>query len=297
MNMTEQITSIGRKVEAAYQTLIAVAEDREFRGIKMQAIWTLIQTCITPIVTYASETWHINKQETKKLNQILDKVIRRVLMTPDATPREAIYIDTGLLDVYTISDSKRLNMKARLNRDKSELMAKILDNPQCMWEADTKTTMERNNITADELKGSRYQTKVTIKRATTKAFEENLKKSAEGKSKMNYFLESREKWTPGIRAKYMDELTRKQTSMIFKARSGMLQVKGNYKNGYTDLTCRKCKGEEETQQHIMEECPEIHSDEAIKVPKQQIFTEDTGTLKQTAEKINKIMDKLSEVVC
>ena len=297
MNMTEQISNIEGKVEAAYQTLIAVAEDREFRGIKMQAIWTLIQTCITPLITYASETWHLSKQECKKLNQILDKIIRRVLMTPDATPREAIYIETGLLDVGTISDSKRLNMKARLNREKSELMAIVLNNPQCMWERDTKTKMERNNIENEDLIGSKYQTKANIKRATVKTFKQTIEKSAQGKSKMDYFLELKEDWMPGKRANYMNELTRKQTSLIFKARSRMLQIKGNYKNGYTDLKCRKCKIEVETQQHIMGELPEIHSDEAIKVPKQQIFTEDTGTLKQTAEKINKIMDKLSEVVC
>ena len=53
--MSDQLTNIEGKVEAAYQTLIAVKEDREFRGIKMQSIWLLIQTCIIPIITYASE--------------------------------------------------------------------------------------------------------------------------------------------------------------------------------------------------------------------------------------------------
>ena len=86
-NLLDQIKSISGKVEAAYQTIIAVAEDKEFRKIKMQTIWTLIQTCIIPLITYASETWHPKKQEAKNLNQILDKIIRRVLMTPDATPR------------------------------------------------------------------------------------------------------------------------------------------------------------------------------------------------------------------
>ena len=104
MNMTNQITAIGGKVEAAYQTLITVAEDREFKNIKMQAIWTLVQTCIIPIITYASETWHLNKQEGKKLNQILDKILKRILMTPGATPREALYIETWLLDIGTLAD-------------------------------------------------------------------------------------------------------------------------------------------------------------------------------------------------
>ena len=58
-------------------TLVTVAEDREFKRIKMQTIWLLVQTCIVPIITYGSETWHLKKQEKKKMNQILDKIIKK----------------------------------------------------------------------------------------------------------------------------------------------------------------------------------------------------------------------------
>ena len=51
MNLSNQIKAIEGKVEAAYQTIITVAEDREFKKIKMQTIWTLIHTCILPIIT------------------------------------------------------------------------------------------------------------------------------------------------------------------------------------------------------------------------------------------------------
>ena len=70
MNLKDQIQAIGRKVEAAYQTIIAVTGDREFRGIKMASIWTLVNTCIVPIITYGSETWVTTKTEKKNLNKI-----------------------------------------------------------------------------------------------------------------------------------------------------------------------------------------------------------------------------------
>ena len=244
MNLEDQIKAIEGKVEAAYQTIIAVAEDREFKKIKMKTVWMLIQTCITPIITYASETWHPTKQELKKLNQILDKILRRILMTPDATPREALYIETGLLDTVTIADSKRLNMKARLNREKSDLMAKVLSNPDCMWENDTTTVMKKYGITSTDLEGTKYQTKALIKRAIANAFKPNIQSATLGKSKMTYFLENKAEWHPGKGAAYMSELTRKQTSLVFKARSRMLKVKGNYKNGYQDLTCKLCRKDE-----------------------------------------------------
>ena len=76
----------------------------------------------------------------------------------------------------------------------------------------------------------------------------------------------------------------------------MIKVKGNYKNGHKDLTCRMCKNEEETQTHILEQCPKLHQNDALKVPMHQLFNEDVGTLRETANNIGKIMEKLDEVV-
>ena len=120
--------------------------------------------------------------------------------------------------------------------------------------------------------------------------------ACQGKSKMTYFLEGKENWMPGKSAKYMHELTRKQASIIFKARCRMTKVKGNYKNGHKDLKCRMCKNEVETQTHIFEQCPQLHQNDVTKVPKHQLFNEDIGTLRVTANNIEKIMEKLNGVV-
>ena len=65
MNMKTHIKGIQGKVEAAYQTIVAVAEDQNFKNIKMECIWKLIQTCIVPIITYGCETWEPLKSEMK----------------------------------------------------------------------------------------------------------------------------------------------------------------------------------------------------------------------------------------
>ena len=117
------------------------------------------------------------------------------------------------------------------------------------------------------------------------------------KSKMEYFLETKQNWTPGIAAKYMNELTRKQTSLIYKARTRMLKVKGNYKNGYPDLKCRFCKKVEENQKHILEDCMVLHQNQAISVPAHLLFSEDTDTLREISKKLEKIIEKLDETAC
>ena len=265
MNLKDQIKNIESKVEAAYQTIVAIAEDSNFKTIKMECIWKLVKTCIIPIITYASETWEPTKAETKKLNQILDKIIKRILMTPEATPREALYIETGLLDVETIIDIKRLNMMARLNNNKSEMMATVMSNPQSKWMKRTKAIMEKYNIEEGELDGSKQEANEAINLAVHWKMYQKVNAIREERSKLKIFLDGKGSWIAEQPAEYMEKLTRKQASTIFKARTRMTKVKANYKNEYPDQTCRACKRELATQQHALYECetmktttPHIH---------------------------------------
>ena len=80
-------------------------------------------------------------------------------MTPEATPKEALYIETGLLDIETIMEIKRLNMMARLNRNKSKMMTAILANPECKWMKKTRQVMNKYRIEHEELEGSMEEAK------------------------------------------------------------------------------------------------------------------------------------------
>ena len=275
MNLSNQIKGIEGKVEAAYQTIIAVAEDRNFKNIKMECIWKLIQTCITPIITYGCETWEPQKGELKKLNQILDKILKRILMIPEATPREALYIETGLLDIETIIDLKRMNMMARLNREKSEMMTTILENPECKWMKKTNEVMLKYGIHPEELQGSKANSKDAILTGVHLEFYKKMIRAREEKSKLKYFLDGKSMWSPEKPAEYMAKLTRKQASTIFKARSRMLKVKGNYKNGFQDHMCRACSKTMETQQHVLFTCEKLHPRTSI-LPEIDSDTNTTG---------------------
>jgi hypothetical protein len=41
-----QIKEIRRKVEAAFQTILVIAGDKELRGIQIKTIWNLVEACI-----------------------------------------------------------------------------------------------------------------------------------------------------------------------------------------------------------------------------------------------------------
>ena len=53
-----------------------------------------------------------------------------------------------------------------------------------------------------------------------------------------------------------NNLTIKEKQFIFAARTRMLDLKGNFKIGKTEILCRKCDSSDETQEHLME-CPAL----------------------------------------
>ena len=126
------------------------------------------------------------------------------------------------------------------------------------------------------------------------SFRHRIITSGQTKSKMKYYYEGKTApWEPKKRAEYMNKLTRNQASTIFKARTRMLKVKANYKNGNTNMKCRLCEKNEETQKHALEEC-EIINETHNKVSEQMIFNEDTNELKTTAKLIEQRMQIYEE---
>ena len=169
-----QIDEAKRKAEGALQTIFTIAGDPILRGIQMETIWKLIDSCIIPIITYGSELWNPNKQETKQIDQVLDNIIKRILMVPTSTPREATYIETGLKDMESNRTQKRINMMNRIEKNKNNLISTItdIDNNQ-NWKNITIQTMEKIGLTTDELK--KLTTKHQQKKRVTGAIERDFK--------------------------------------------------------------------------------------------------------------------------
>jgi hypothetical protein len=289
-NLEDHLKSIEGKVEAAYQTLIAITEDRQFRNIKMEAVWKLLETCIIPIITYAGETMKPTKAEMQQLNRILDKIIKRILMVPTTTPREALYIESGLLDIETHIHRNRINMGLRLKGNATDTIKNICETTTPgSWGDTTKRIEELYNITEEDKTGTPGEIKGAIRRKIEESFKIKIEASGSEKSKIKYLTQGKQSWTPNRTEEYMNKLNRTEVSTIFKARTRMIDVKNNYKNKYKNLTCRACKNETETQEHILEECKAIHDKKDTTTSKEDIFSNDLQLLRTTAKKITKTM--------
>ena len=296
MSLDPNIKAAKSKAEGAYQTILAIAGDPLLKGIQMETIWKLVETCITPIITYGAETWETTKKETKTTNQILDNILKRILKVPNSTPREALYIETGIIDIEHTIKKLRIGMLHRLDKTKNVLIDKILQNQHDKaWSKITKLIAEEIGIKSDIIPSlSSNSIKKEIKRAVDLNFHSNISKAANEKSKIKHLLEGIGSWTPGTRPIYMSKLNRTQTSSIFKARTRMLPVKNNYRCQYKDNICRGCKAETETQQHVLENCRGIHSNNETKVPASHYFTEDVQLLTKASENIQLICNILAQ---
>ena len=159
--------------------------------------------------------------------------------------------------------------------------------------------MEKYNIQEEDLEGSKEKAREAIDIGVHIKMYSNVNNAREGRSKLNFFLDGKATWTAEEPAEYMKKLTRKQVSTIFKARTRMTKVKGNYKNEYPDQTCRACKNHPETHLHALYECTSLNPNPPVSTDTTNILDifcdYNTDELKIVAKKIDEICEKLTEL--
>ena len=182
---------------------------------------------IITIITYG-EVWDMTQQNFKAANQILDRILKRILKVPMTTPREALYLETGLLDPESIIKKNRISMESRIRNGNNQTMKKIMElKHKGAWAEQNRELKKETNISDEDIMGTKYQLRKKLKNNINYKFEQALKSTAESKSKMKYYMEGKQKWKIGERAKYISKLTRNQASTIFKTRTRMLKTKSN----------------------------------------------------------------------
>ncbi len=89
----------------------------------------------------------MNNKETKEANRILDNIIKRILMTPTTTPREVLYMETGILDIEHLAIKSRINMQTRLQKSSNWLIDTALQRTEKNhWAHQTKEDMDQLEI-------------------------------------------------------------------------------------------------------------------------------------------------------
>ena len=181
-------------------------------------------------------------------------------------------------------------MHNRIKHGQNNILKTILDRKEKdSWVMENKEYLQKLEIPAERVEEKPAKFKAECRKAIHEEFRAKIEKAIE-KSKVKHMMENKTVWELGKRAKYIDKLTRNQVSTIFKARARLLEVKANYKNKYPDKTCRICHQEEETQDHVVQQCEKRDTPKTIR---EEIFSKNTDTLRRVAEKIRVTMNLLA----
>ena len=186
-NLKDQIEEIRGKTEGAYQTILTVAKDRQLRNIELETIWRLFEASIQSIMLYGSETWDITKKEYEELNRIQEEYLKRILMAPITTPRENLYLETGLLDIQHLSYIRRINMYFRLKENPSTIIEKVTKNAHNSWFTRTEKLMEEMKLDVTQLMNVKNRQQI-VKKRIRQIFKERMEKTRNTKSKVRYLL-------------------------------------------------------------------------------------------------------------
>ena len=158
-NLEDHIKMLEGKVEAAYQTILHIAKDKNFKGLKMAIIWKLVETCIIPIITYGAESRTTTHKESQKIQTIMNNIIKRILQVPQSTPNDAITIETGILNIQTTTEIKQLNSHMRINKMDQNREIKQTWNNSKRWKQHIDKINTKYNINISEIETKKMSKK------------------------------------------------------------------------------------------------------------------------------------------
>ena len=143
--------------------MMALTGNSNFHMIEMETIWKVVEACIIPIITYGGETWEMKQTNYKPANQILDNILKRILKVPITTPREALYIETGLLDPESVIKKNRISMEARIINGENQTMKQIIKlNSKDCWAEENRKLKHKIGIKDEDIMNTKYLLRNTL---------------------------------------------------------------------------------------------------------------------------------------
>ena len=208
------------------------------------------------------EVWHpINNNQIEVLERVDLMLLRKTLKSHSKTPKEAFFLETGLLPIKYVAIQRRLMyLHTILSRPESELIRKVYQvqkslHTSCDWYE--KVTEERNKMGLglnDEQISvmSKEKYKVIISKCVQKYALECLSQTAikNENSKYRRLLKS-----DLVREKYLTDnrFSRSECELLFSLRTQMIPgIRTNFSSQYgNDLLCELCSLHQDSQENLL----------------------------------------------
>ena len=199
-----------------------------------------------------SEAWYcLSLAEIEQLETVDQALLRRILEAPSSTPKVSLYLEMGCLPIRFIIKTRRLMfLHYILNQNENSLILKFFkaqkQNPvRGDWSEQITSDIEEINLqlTLEEIKGLPQESfRSKLKRAIDTAAFKWLMEEKKSKSKLEKLNFENLKMQNYLGSNELETLEKK---LLFQIRTRMLNVKANFKNNHSDLSCPLLCGNKE----------------------------------------------------
>jgi hypothetical protein len=224
----------------------------------------LYHNCIIiPKLCLNSETWNLSTAELEEMEKIQNKSLKRMLRLPPGTPSMGLKAELGIMSIESIVAKRKMMFLHRLlNLPDSNITKRVLIEQEKMpgetWLYSTIKICRKLGLT-ENLETIKAYPKPVWKNQVHEAI------NKEETDKLIVWAENSKKYTSarlGVsKKKYINYLPPVLAVTILKVRTGMIEVKANYKNMHSNLLCRKCNASEEDLIHILRCNTKLSNDE------------------------------------
>ena len=223
---------------------------------------------ISSLLTNAEAWYNLTVADMKELESVDENLLRKILECPSSTPKEMLYLELGVLPIRYIIMMRRLNfLQYILYEDKNSLIHSFLitqlkkPTPKDWGQtvlADIKALNLKLSI--DDIENMpRTSFKNLVKNTVTNEALKYLNDEKKSHSKVSHIVHKHLEME-----KYLKpcEINIQEAKFLFTIRARMLDVKGNFRNKYSDVICPCCKVEEDLQKHLLT-CNSLMTDGVI----------------------------------
>ena len=212
-----------------------------------------------------SECWYnVTESELDYLETLDLMLLRRILKTPNSTPKEMLYLELGCLPLRDIIQKRRLSyLHYILNEDSQSMIHRFFEvqlknRIKTDWVSTVLEDLEKLKIklSLDEIKSMKISAFNTlVNKSVIKNSFEKLEKLKNAHSKVKHIthnmLKMRRYFLPSETNASIEEI-----QLIFKLRCRVTKTKTNFKGLYDTYECDLCGEDDESQAHILE-CKKI----------------------------------------
>ena len=208
------------------------------------------------------EVWHpVSSGQLEILEKIDANFLRKTLKSHSKTPKEALYLETGLLPIRYLAMQRRLMyLHNILKKPKTELIRKVYETQKILptkndWfqqisEDKNKLGLSLSDEEIQTFSKDRFKTLVTkaVRNFALNILNQNASKNENSKSRNLIKVEF-------TREKYLEDkrFSKSESELLFALRTQMVPgIKSNFSSQYVNnLTCELCSAHPDSQENLL----------------------------------------------